>query len=171
MTDTKFAIQLIAPTLCSPDEIKAFCAHVNSGEEVARLSPDWVLGHGVKLAFVRTGGALAAVGALKRPDQNYHQGCFRKANIASRWSDYPIELGWIYCDEAYRGGMSYKIIDALTQGPEGGQSWYATVRTDNPAMLHPLGKRHFESAGTPYKSVEHPAAKIRLLLRAGGSSN
>lgn len=167
MTDSKFTTELRAPTLCSADEIKAFCAHVNSGEEVAKLSPDWVLGHGVKLAFIRTGGTLAAVGALKRPDERYHRGCFHKAEIADRWFKYPIELGWIYCDEAYRGGMSYRIIDALAQEPEGSQPWYATVRTDNPAMLHPLRKRQFEAAGAQYVSVEHPAAKIQLLLRAG----
>lgn len=167
MTNLPMSVHVKTPASCSPDELKAFCDHVNCGAEVADLTVNWVTEHGLRLVFVTAEEALAAVGAIKRPDEGYQKYCFRKAGVADQWSRYPIELGWIYCAEAYRGGMSYRIVDALLAQPEGRQSIYATVRTDNMSMLCPLGKRSFATIGNPYDSKKHAGASIALLVRGG----
>lgn len=167
MTNLLMSVHVKTPASCSADELNTFCGHVNRGAEVASLTVNWVMDHGIKLVFVTTGAVLAAVGALKRPNAAYQQDCFRKARVADRWSLYSSELGWIFCDEAYRGGMSYRILDALLAQHEGRQSIYATVRTDNVRMIHPLEKRGFVVIGDSYCSKEHADARIALLVRTG----
>jgi len=167
MADDQFTSNVRSIDACSPHDLNAFCALVNKAGEVANLSPDWVRQHGLKLVFVMKQNILAAVGALKKPDPGYHQACFQKAGVQDQWPLYPVEVGWLHCDKAYRGGMGYRVLDALFAEPEGRQPIYGTVRTDNLVALHVIGKRGFKPIGSPYRSKEHPEAEIQLLVRAG----
>jgi hypothetical protein len=164
-------VRVFAPSECSADEVAAFSAHVNQGGEVADLSPARIVARGLKLAFVRCDGVLAAVGALKKPAPNYQAECFRKAGVVEQRSAYPVELGWVYCSDFYRGGMSYRIIDALLSDPEGHESMFATVRTDNPSMSVPFKRRGFLAIGKSYPSTEHQDAMIQLFVRTAKLSD
>lgn len=165
MASVRFGTEIRTITDCSPDQLEAFCNLVNAGQEVAQLTAGWLRDHGVKLVFVSTEDRLVAVGALKKPHPNYHASCFLKAGVSELLPAYRIELGWIYCEPKFRGGMSYRVLDPLLDASNDPTGIYATVRTDNLPMTQSLRRRGFRVVGRTYKSVEHPTASVQLLVR------
>jgi GNAT superfamily N-acetyltransferase len=113
------------------------------------------------LAYATQGDHFLAVGAVKRPRENYKSDVARKSEHDI--TDYAAELGWIYVTPEARGiGLGSRISKALCDSYEG--AMFATTRTDNQDMHGIVKKLGFRAVGKPYESAEHVGKKIQLWV-------
>jgi GNAT superfamily N-acetyltransferase len=155
---------------CSDRERDAFYELLKKSKEIVQAGlRDRIDNRGHTLSFVRVGTVLAAVGAIKNPDVGYRNGKFQDAKILGQHQPdaYPIELGWFYVDESFRGrGLSQLVIRSLTP-VFAAQACYATSYAANYPMHKTLIRAGFVQMGMPFASAQDGRSMWLFLRRAG----
>jgi len=157
------SVQIAAPRDCSAEDLDEFKRLVREGGEVNLNTFDGLVPGALALAFVRWHGELAAVGALKNPNLGYRSKVFTKAKVDNP-DHYSYELGWMIVREPYRGRKLSSLAVASLVSSLGGQSAYATSRTDNHAMHVAMKNAGFVTVGNAYAS-DRRNASMRLFIR------
>jgi GNAT superfamily N-acetyltransferase len=143
------------PSDCGDAELDGFESLVKKGGEVEANSLRNRILRAEWLVFViEDDGTLAAVGALKRPNESYKQGVFRKARSSEDPNDFNYEAGWIFVEDAFRGRRySLLLLQALV-GAAGASRIYATTREKNDPMRRSNARCGFVQSGSAYPSEE-----------------
>lgn len=123
-----------------------------------------------RLVFLREGGQLHGVAALKTPIGTYRAAIRQKAGINVDSDEYPFELGYVFVDPRTRGRGYAKVLVDAALGASDGSGVFATSREDNVAMHRTLLGNGFTRAGEPYQSREAQQRRLQLFLRAGKSN-
>jgi len=157
------------PNNCTNEELHIFESLVLQGGQV---SPQG-LRRRIKLAewlITLSDNKCLAVGAIKKPDEEYRTRIFTEAGARMKASEYEYEFGWLYVipkarDRRYAHKLIRSAIAVL-----GNSHCFATTRTNNRSMNHLLAKYSFKQLGSSYLSkdgshsltlyVYHPCATI-----------
>jgi GNAT superfamily N-acetyltransferase len=125
---------------------------VLKGGEVSAKGLSNRINNAVVLAFVHAGSELLAVGGIKVPASKGRQRKFELSGASVPFQDYPVELGWVFVDEAHRQRkLSGRVVDALLPHFRG-RNCYASSKESRHAMHATLNKRGFKRVGEPYAS-------------------
>lgn len=139
------------PGACTEDERRAFARLVRQGFASAPESLHRRIRDATWLAFYHVADdTLAAVAALKSPDEHYREDVFKKADATVSATDYALELGWVFVVPAHRGNRIAEHLcrQLLARVPAAGV--FATTRPDNRAMIRILRALGFTRVGKPY---------------------
>lgn len=163
MSDQK-SIVAQPPGSFSEAELEDFIAMVRAGGEVGDTVLEQNIRSAKRLVFLRQGGCLRGIAALKNPLLSYREKIEEKTSIELKASQFPFELGYVFVlPSARRQGLSMELTDAALLASEG-KGVFATSRTDNDGMHVTLGKFSFVKAGPTYKSRDG-THNIQLFLR------
>lgn len=146
-------ITCVTPNEVEQPEAARFKAMVEASGEVNSHTFPALYQQARSLCFVRVGGELAGVGALKRPYQAHRNGVFASAQASLPADLFTFELGWFHVLDAFKGRrLSSRMVSALMAHTDG-TSVYATSRANNVAM-HAALERHgdFIREGRDYPS-------------------
>lgn len=137
------------PKNCTSNEIELFVKLVQEGSQVNNTGlKDRILNTKL-LAFCYLRNELIGISAIKKPNLNYKNTIFKKADIEIHSSDFDYELGYSFTKEFHQGkGINYKINRRLISDIHDGNI-YAT--TANPVMKHLMKKLEFDEIGNEYK--------------------
>jgi ribosomal protein S18 acetylase RimI-like enzyme len=140
------------PSECSEDELAQFEALVLEGGEVTPQGLSERIKKAKNLIFVRDETSCIAIGALKRPNENYKNDVFQKAGVPKLLDGYPFEIGWIYASPSARGkGVGKAILKVIADILEE-SGCFATTRQDNEVMHHLFEQYSFLRLGNEYPS-------------------
>ena len=129
-----------------------FAAFVCAGGEVTRPGFKERIKKAEALVFLKLDGRLKGIGAVKKPNPDYKEGVFKKAQATFDADQFQFELGWIFIHPSSRGAcLSYKIVEAALS-VICGQPIFATSRADNKPMHKALKKHGLNCHGRPYAS-------------------
>ena len=157
-------ISLSPPVACSDGDIAAFQDIVLEGGEVDRVGLLQRIARADHLAFAFFDHNFVGVGALKCPNSGYRKSVFMKSGTLRSFSDFPLELGWVYVRPQFRTrGISGRLVEELIATSRS-QNVFATSRTDNQAMHKSLERSGFVRDGKPYPSVMR-AETLQLFVR------
>jgi GNAT superfamily N-acetyltransferase len=152
------------PSDLSPNDLKVFEDLVIAGGEVRIKGLTERIRRAEWLVFLREGGTVAGVAALKRPDKRYRERVFAKAKAKEEPTAYPLEAGWIYVVEKYRRkGFSRVLLEAVLQCARR-EGVYATTGEDNEWMRSTNNRCGLEQSGFPYPS-DKGGYKLILYIR------
>jgi GNAT superfamily N-acetyltransferase len=153
---------------CLPEDRDIFHAHLLKSPEV---EPDGLperIARADSLAFVYLGTLVVAIGAIKRPGENYRHRKFIAAKTTEQGADYPIEMGWIYVEKEFRGrGLAGVVVQSLLPFTAS-HCCYATSDATNHRMHSSLTKRGFRQTGQPFPS-ERDRRPLLLFVRPSES--
>ena len=153
-----------APDVFSQDEQRRFCELIEAGDEVDTFVLRQNVESAKTLVFARSERRLLGVAALKFPQPSYRKKIARNSGFSLQSDLYPFELGYVFVQEAARGkGLSHRLVTAALNEVRGKQV-FATVRTDNLAMLRTLNQAAFSHVGKDYPGRKE-GTSIRLLVR------
>ncbi|MBL8517573.1 MAG: hypothetical protein SF172_04435 [Burkholderiales bacterium] len=154
------------PGNCTPEEREAFRRLLLKGGEVIPRGLASRIERAHQLSFVYMGTSLAATGAVKAPDPDYRADAFHDAATKADPKTYPVELGWVYVDDAYRGRkLSRSVVNALLPF-FGTHSCYATSKVPRIWMHSTLKRFGFAQSGKPFAS-KLANENLLLFLREG----
>lgn len=143
------------PTDCADDELRAFCDLVKKGDEVDPDGLEERVERASLLVFGSLDGTLTCVGGMKKPNEGYRAGVFRKSGSNLTPADFSAELGWIMVEERFRRrGFGMRVMGALLGSF--GQNIYSTSRSKNEAMHGLLISCGFAREGKPWRSERGP---------------
>ena len=149
------------PSNCSSEELAQFETLVLEGGEVIPQGLSARIMNAESLIFVRDEMSCIAVGALKRPNENYKNSVFKKAGVLNILDGYPFEIGWIFASPEARGkGVGRAIMNAIIN-IVGESGCFATTRQDNKVMQHLFEQYSFRQLGNDYPSKN---GNYRLIL-------
>lgn len=155
-----------APRNFTPEEREAFRLLLLKGGEVISRGLAARIERAHQLAFVYVGSLLAATGAVKVPDRGYQADAFLRAATDADPKAYPVELGWVYVDDAFRGHkLSRMVVDSLLPFFSA-TNCYATSKVPRIWMHSTLKRFEFTQSGTPFAS-KLANENLLLFLRAG----
>src|SRR5438105_914707 len=97
------ADQIQLPGNCRPDQLDAFVELVLQGGQVRATGLRARINRAYLLGFHYEDKELAAVAALKHPDETYRDKVFRKAKAPLAPRIFVGELGWVVTREGFRG--------------------------------------------------------------------
>src|SRR6266702_3903359 len=156
MTGQEPVITLNAPAECSRRDLDRFRQMVHEAGEVQAAGFEDRIGRAKFLTFLRLGGAIIGVGALKKPSREYSRGVFRSARAKKTADEFGLELGWVVVESAHRGhSYSRRIVEALVAHASG-QKIYATSVTMRIAMHKVLNGCSFDREGVEWQSKAPP---------------
>lgn len=156
------------PAECSDAELGSFEHFARRGGQVAFRGLRQRIRAAEWLVFLYEGdGILAAVAALKRPNESYRRKVFESAKTLVNPSDFEYELGWVYVEPRFRGRRYSRLLveSALALAPTA--NVYATTREDNGWMRQTNSRCGFEEAGNPYLSDDGDHKLVLYLRRKG----
>jgi GNAT superfamily N-acetyltransferase len=139
------------PSACTEDERREFERLVRQGFDGSDDGLSGRIRGAKRLAFhYAVDGTLAAVAALKAPDEWYRAEVFRKAGVSVSPADHELELGWVFVVPAHRGDRVGEALcrQLLADAPSAGL--FATTRANNALMIEILLALGFARAGNPY---------------------
>jgi GNAT superfamily N-acetyltransferase len=166
MKEQEPIITLNTPSECSRYDLDRFRRMVLEAGEVQEAALDGLIARADTLAFLRVGGAIVGIGALKRPRHQHVRGVFRSAHAKNEASEFNFELGWLVVGKAHRGhSYSRRIVKALVTRAEG-QKIYATSITTRIAMHKALIGSNFERAGLDWQSKHRPDERLFLFVHS-----
>jgi len=113
--------------------------------------------------YYAEGDTLAAIAALKAPDERYRDDVFNKADARASPTAYRLELGWLFVVPVHRGNRIAESLCRLLLAREPESRVFATTRPDNAAMIRILRALGFVRAGRPYP---RRTEELSLFLRA-----
>jgi hypothetical protein len=156
--------KLKPPTKCHRKELDDFHRLALKSEQVESYRLGERIRKAKLLAFHYIDDKLVGIVALKRPNETYKKGVFRKAGVNEESEKYSLELGWAFTLKKHRGShicsnLVRKIVNVL-----GSQNMFATTRTNNLSMQKILMKNGFKKMGKPYKG-RTDAYCLRLFAR------
>lgn len=141
------------PSECTSAELDVFQKLVEKGGEVTPRGLRKRIEQAAALVFVGESECVA-VGAIKKPYQDYKQGVFSKAGVSSQGNNYIYELGWLYVTPAARGkGVGNSLMQAVVSYIDN-SGCYATTRENNDAMHHLFSQYNFIRLGQAYPSAK-----------------
>jgi len=156
-------ITAAVPNAFSEDKRASFHDVVQQAGEVGGNSLAMNIKEARVLVLGRMEGGIYGVAALKRPQTIYRERITKSAKVEISQLSYPYELGYIYLlPEAQGMKLSHCLVAAALSHAENA-SVFATIRTDNTAMLATLAKAGFKQTGQDYRGRERRT--IRLLVR------
>jgi len=153
------------PIACTAEECREFERLVRRGFDGSDESLPDRIQRASRLAFYNVArGTLAAIAALKVPDERYRDDIFRKADAGVSTDNYKLELGWVFVGPAYRGNhIAGSICQLLLESvPE--SSVFATTHPNNTVMIRILAAFDFVRAGKPFP---RRSQELVLFLRTG----
>lgn len=166
-------IELIAglPADFTTDERARFQELVaNAGEVVSKVLTTNIANARV-LVMLKQHGVVQGTAALKRPQDSYRAKIMKQASVALSRLDCPYELGYVFIGPNLQGHrLSHRLVsEALAHSD--GAGVFATVRTDNAAMLATLFNAEFAVVGQPYLGQQGRMIGVSIKpRRAHGSS-
>jgi hypothetical protein len=126
-------------------EVAAFRQILMDAGEVSETSFAGFIEKNPRILFQGDTKSPDGIGALKIPNRDYKDSAFQKAKSPHDPASYRYELGWVV---SLVRGSGNKIVAALATS--GDTDVYATVRENNPSMIHLLRKYGFVQSGIPY---------------------
>lgn len=169
MTGQEPIITLKQPAECSRDDLGRFRQVVLDAGEVQAAGFDNRIARAKVLAFLRIGGTIIGVGALKRPGREYSQGVFKNARATKAADEFDLELGWVVIESSHRGhSYSRSVAEALV-GYANGRRIYATSVTTRIAMHKALTGCGFERSGVEWQSTRRLDEHLLLFIHNGHS--
>jgi GNAT superfamily N-acetyltransferase len=169
MTGQQAIITLNSPAECSRGDLDRFRQIVLEAGEVQEAGLDGLIARADTLALLRVAGAIAGVGALKRPRQEHVRGVFKSAHAKTDVREFNFELGWVVIEEVHRGhSYSRRMVEALIPRAKG-QKIYATSITTRIAMHKALTGCSFERVGVEWQSKLRPDEHLFLFVHNGHS--
>lgn len=117
------------------------------------------------LVMLKQYGVVRGTAALKRPQDSYRAKIMKRAGVALSRLDCPYELGYVFIEPNLQGhGLSHRLVfEALAHND--GAAVFATVRTDNAAMLATLFKAEFAVVGQPYLGLQGRMIGVSIRQR------
>jgi GNAT superfamily N-acetyltransferase len=151
------------PSHLTRAELGEFEKLIREGGQVEGRGLKELIAEALVLAFVKSGGAMIAVGALKKPRARYTQK-IAKASDYPELTVFKAELGWMHTIPAHQGkGHARRICQALTSICSDGM--FATTNTENGGMRHLLETAGFVEVGKPYRSSLHSEELLSVWVR------
>jgi ribosomal protein S18 acetylase RimI-like enzyme len=139
------------PSAYTEGERREFARLVREGFEGSDEGLDGRIRDAKWLAFYYAAGdTLAAIAALKVPNERYRDDVFQKAEAPVSPAGYELELGWVFVVPAHRGN---RIAESLCQqllAREPASSVFATTRPNNTFMIGILRALGFAQIGKPF---------------------
>jgi hypothetical protein len=170
MTGQEPIITLKPPVDCSRHDLDRFRQMVLEAGEVQAAGFDDRIGRAEILTFLRVGGEIVGVGALKRPGRKDSRGVFKNGRAKNAADEFGLELGWVVVENAHRGHFySRRIAEALVAHANG-RKIYATSVTTRIAMHKALTGCSFERDGVEWQSKRRPDQHLFLFVHNGHSS-
>lgn len=155
------------PIACTEDERREFARLVRQGFEGAQ-GLDRRIRDAKWLAFYYAAGdTLAAVAALKAPNERYRNDVFKQADTPASPADYQLELGWVFVVAIHRGNRigEWLCRQLLARVPT--SRVFATTRPNNISMIRILLALGFARTGKPYPRRNE---ELVLFLRSRPTS-
>ncbi len=139
------------PSACTEEERRAFACLVRQGFDGSDDSLPVRIRDARRLAFYYAArDTLAAIAALKTPNQQYRDDVFKKAEAGVNAVDYQLELGWVFVVPAHRGNRIAESLCQLLMASVPTRCVFATTRTDNSSMTRILLALGFLRVGKPF---------------------
>ncbi len=139
------------PIACTDVERQEFARLVRQGFEPAAETLDGRIRDAKCLAFYYAAGdTLAAVAALKAPNERYRQDVFQKADAPVSPADYELELGWVFVVPAHRRNRIAESLCQQLMARAPTSRVFATTRPTNVPMIRILLALDFARVGKPY---------------------
>lgn len=156
------------PIACTEGELREFARLVRQGFEVAAEDLNGRIRDAKWLAFYYAAGdTLAAVAALKAPNERYRDDVFKEADGSVGPADYKLELGWVFVVPAHRGNRIAERLSQLLLARVPTSCVFATTRPNNISMIRILLALGFARAGKPYPRRNE---ELVLFLRSRPTS-
>jgi len=156
-------IRTAKPAEMTSRERAAFIAFVSGAGEVGAATLPALVAQAAALVTLHDGPALVGTAAIKAPSDAHRCGEFRKAKAGGQADAYPLELGWVVVDPAYRRRGHARALVAAAMAAVPGQGVYATTKTGQ--MRKMLPEHGFAVQGEPYPSVLTPEVALTLFGR------
>lgn len=141
------------PKDCAENQLVGLIELADKSGEVDRHSLEsGIRARARDLLWVEDEQDILAMAVLKLPNRGYRHGVFEKSMTVKRSEEYPLELGYIYVEDAMRG---QGVATALTERAlclANGKGIFATTREQNKKIQYVLEKTGFSRAGKPYPS-------------------
>jgi len=166
----KSTLRSAPPNRCDDRELAEFERLVRAGFSGSDENLPLRIRSAHSLAFFYDDDLIAGIAGLKSPDPSRREECFQSAQADADASAFPLELGWVYVEPAYRGaGIGERLCRILlARAPANGV--YATTRPDNRSMLRILGSLGFLRAGDGHaRSRRDDALELHLLRATAGA--
>ena len=155
------------PSECSEKEIEDVYLLAKKGGEVDPLGLRNRIRRAKYLAFHYEQNELVGIVGLKRPYETYKKVVFKRAGVPKEAEKYSLEIGWAYTKCVYRGkGICTGLIQKILEKSES-ENFFATVRTNNPAMHRVLEKTGFRRIGKPYHGRTNHSIQLFIRLKRG----
>jgi RimJ/RimL family protein N-acetyltransferase len=139
------------PIACTERERREFARLVRQGFDGSDDGLHGRIRDAKWLAFYyATSDTLAAVAALKAPNEGYRDDVFKKADARVSPADYKLELGWVFVVPIYRGNRIAESLCQLLLARAPTSCVFATTRPNNISMIRILLALGFARAGKPY---------------------
>lgn len=136
-----------------PCELQDFAALVLAGGEVITVGLEARIKKAEALLFLQHDGCLKGIAAVKKPENSYKEGVFKKACAIEKASHFPFELGWMFVLPSSRGaGFSHMLVEAALAVTQD-RAIFSTSRADNILMHNVLEKHGFLCHGKAYAST------------------
>ncbi|MGY4508196.1 hypothetical protein [Bradyrhizobium sp. USDA 3650] len=124
---------IVTPKLlaeCSRHQLDRFRQMVLEAGEVQAAGFDNRMARAEILVFLRVGGEIVGVGALKRPGREYSRGVFKNAGAKKLADEFGLELGWVVVEKAHRGhSYSRHVAEALVACANGRKIFATSITT------------------------------------------
>jgi RimJ/RimL family protein N-acetyltransferase len=157
------SIILRQPKNITAEQCEDFERLVRIGFRTARTNLNTRIRAAKCLAFhYSPSGELTAIAALKAPDDQYRHDVFKMADSPASYTDFKVELGWVYVVPAYRRKQVATELCTQLLSSATGDFVFATTRSDNAVMSRILRACAFSEVGKPYM---HRGEQLRLYLR------
>lgn len=152
------------PIACSAEERREFARLVRDGFNGSDDGLDGRIRDANRLAFYYAADdTLAAIAALKAPDERYRTDVFTKADARVSPADHALELGWVFVVPAHRGNRIAESLCRLLLESVPTSAVFATTRPDNSSMIRILLALGFARTGRPYPRRDE---ELVLFLRS-----
>jgi len=152
------------PIACTPEQRREFARLVRQGFEGSDEGLHGRIQDANRLAFrYAVDDTLAAIAALKAPDERYRREVFKKANLLVNPADYELELGWVYVVPAQRRNRVAESLCRQLLACLPALGVFAKTRINNVVMIKILGVLGFERVGRPYRRHDQ---ELVIFLRS-----
>jgi ribosomal protein S18 acetylase RimI-like enzyme len=161
--------QFKQPTACTEEERREFARLVRDGFEGSDEGLPGRIRDAKRLAFYYTAGdKLAAIAALKVPNNGYRDDVFRKADARVSPAKYKLELGWVFVVPDHRGNRVAESLCRMLLARVPSSYVFATTRPNNIVMIRILDALGFVRVG---KSFPRRDQELVLFLRSRPKSD
>ncbi|MFC1575070.1 GNAT family N-acetyltransferase [Gemmatimonadota bacterium] len=152
------------PLHCTDGERREFARLVREGFHGSDESlPDRIRGASCLGFQYAADDTLAAVAALKLPNERYREEVFAAAEAGASPADFELELGWVFVVPSHRGSRIAESLCRLLMAPVPRARVFATTRPENVSMIRILLALGFVRTGKPFPRRDE---ELVLFLRS-----